>query len=433
MMYLISQLWVWLLLTLVFASIAGWAFATERGAPAHAAQRRERENLLSDILRLSSEDASGEPSAESERETDSVRRQLELRNGRIAELERALELARGRADDLAGELAELQRRGPGDSDQSVELARLRSLVADHDAEQARTIDVETAPVEEPSAQAAEDEIALQTWRLRYFEQRVRYLEGQARAVAETPPAALQTESPLPEWRVREAEARAQYLEEALRGATAQPVVAAAEETTPFAADADVDALLRWRLLYLERRVAYLQAASPAALQPVAAPPPAIAPAPLSGTGPDPDRWKWRARYLEARVRHLEERAAVLPAAAQTPQPLAAPMPAASDTQAPSPRTRRGVKPPVLAAARNGAPDDLTLIDSVSQLQQGTLNALGVFHFDQIAAWSRDHVAWVDGYLRLQGRIDDEEWIEQAQALADEGPRVARRIVEEDVG
>ncbi len=437
MIYLISQLWVWLLLALVFAAIAGWAFAAERAAPAQAAQRRERENLLSDLLRLASEDASGEPSAEGERETDSVRRQLELRNGRIAELERALEHARARADDLAGDLAELQRRGPGESDQSAELARLRALVADHDAEQARTIDVETAPVEEPSTQAAEDEIALQTWRLRYFEQRVRYLEGQARASAETPPplAAAEPEAPLAEWRVRDAEARAQYLEEALREATAPaPAVAAAEETTPFAADADVDVLLRWRLLYLERRVAYLQEA--AAVAPVVAPQRVLAPSPAVDLGPDPDRWKWRARYLEARVRHLEDRAAAVPApSAPVIQPVTTPERAAdveAPPPAPPPRTRRGAKPPVLAAARNGAPDDLTLIDSVSQLQQGTLNALGVFHFDQIAAWSPDHIAWVDGYLRLQGRIEEEEWVEQAQALAEEGPRAARRIVEEGV-
>jgi len=439
MIYLISQLWVWLLLALVFAAIAGWAFAAERAAPAQASQRRERENLLSDLLRLASEDAGGAPSPEGEREADSVRRQLELRNGRIAELERALEHARARADDLAGEMAELQRRGPGDSDQSAELARLRALVADHDAEQARTIDVETAPVEEPSTQATEDEIALQTWRLRYFEQRVRYLEGQARASAETPAplAALAApETPLPEWRAREAEARAQYLEEKLREATTPAPIAtvgAAEETTPFAADADVDVLLRWRLLYLERRVAYLQDA--AAAMPVAAPQRALAPSPAADLGPDPDRWKWRARYLEARVRHLEERAAAAPLAATSmPQPVAAPVRAVDveTPPAPPPRTRRGVKPPVLAAARNGAPDDLTLIDSVSQLQQGTLNALGVFHFDQIAAWSPDHIAWVDGYLRLQGRIEDEEWIEQAQALAEEGPRAARRIVEESV-
>ena len=84
---------------------------------------------------------------------------------------------------------------------------------------------------------------------------------------------------------------------------------------------------------------------------------------------------------------------------------------------------------MLGAARNGAPDDLTLIESVSLLQQTTLYSLGVFHFDQIAAWTEENVAWVDQYLRLQGRIGEEEWIEQASELAAHGPAAARRALE----
>jgi predicted flap endonuclease-1-like 5' DNA nuclease len=87
---------------------------------------------------------------------------------------------------------------------------------------------------------------------------------------------------------------------------------------------------------------------------------------------------------------------------------------------------------MLPAPRNGAPDDFTLIEDVSVLQQTTLYSLGVFHFDQIAAWSAANVAWVDNYLRLRGRIDAEEWIEQADALAREGVGASRRMfVEED--
>ncbi|MBK6705624.1 MAG: hypothetical protein IPG56_18900 [Caulobacteraceae bacterium] len=92
---------------------------------------------------------------------------------------------------------------------------------------------------------------------------------------------------------------------------------------------------------------------------------------------------------------------------------------------------RDAKPPVLPAARNGAPDDLTLIEGVSLLQQTTMYSLGVFHFDQIAAWSEENVAWVDQYLRLQGRIGDEEWVEQAAELAAHGPAAARRALESE--
>ena len=38
------------------------------------------------------------------------------------------------------------------------------------------------------------------------------------------------------------------------------------------------------------------------------------------------------------------------------------------------------------------------------MQRSTLYALGVFHFDQIGNWTPEHVAWVEQYLRLGGRI-----------------------------
>jgi predicted flap endonuclease-1-like 5' DNA nuclease len=412
MIYLIGQLWVWLLLTAVSAAVAGWAFAAERAAPAQRTLRRDRENLLSDLIRLTSEDgASATGAVEGERETDAARRLLVIRDGRITELEHALETARARADDLAGEVAELRRSGPGDNtDQAEELRRLRGLVADSESERARTIDVEAE-----TDPAAEENAALQLWRLRYFEQRVRYLETRA-------PAEPASESdPLPEWRVRDAEQRAAYLEDALRAAQSAPAseAAVALETgaSPFAADAEVDVLLRWRLLYLERRVAHLQTAG--------AP---VAPMPVLDAVPDLDRWKWRARYLESRVRHLEQRQPIIveaPRAVMGDAADDAPLP-----PAPAP-SRRGVKPPVLGSARNGAPDDFTLIEGVSLQQQSTLYSLGVFHFDQIAAWTPDHVAWVDNYLRLRGRIADQEWLEQADALAREGPAAARRVSEDE--
>lgn len=89
------------------------------------------------------------------------------------------------------------------------------------------------------------------------------------------------------------------------------------------------------------------------------------------------------------------------------------------------------KPPVLVSARNGAPDDLTLIDGVSLLRQTTLYSLGVFHFDQIAAWTPANVAWIDNYLRLRGRIDEDEWVEQADDLARDGVIHGRRVVDEE--
>lgn len=412
MIYLIGHLAIWLLLAAAAAAVTGWAVAAERGEPRAVQRARERDSLLQDLIRYSGD---GADAPDPDRIEDSSQRLLSLRDARIAELERSLEAARSRADELGGEVAELQRRGALNNPDAEELSRLRAA----EEERARTVDAEVSDVEDETT-------VLQAWRLRYFEQRVSYLESQARAVAAplpvAAPIAAEPETPLPEWSVREANARAAFLEEELRvfrsGETTTPGgVVVSAEAEPFAADADVDALLRWRLLYLERRVAHLQGEG--AMQPVA-------PQPVREPAFDSDRWKWRARYLEARVRHLEQRPA--PAIEAPAQHIAAP---AEAEPAPRPRSvasSRRAKPPVLASARNGAPDDLTLIEGVSLLQQTTLYALGVFHFDQIAAWSADNVAWVDQYLRLAGRIEDEEWVEQAGELAQEGPAAARRVL-----
>lgn len=413
MIYLIGQLAVWLLLTAISAGVAGWMFAAQRGEPKRMALRRDRDKLIRDLSHLAAgeEDLSRIEAQRTRAEAgESLAR---IREGRIAELEHALEFARGRADEAAAEIATLRR----DSERSVqmgeEIAHLREELANLRRENARLGGVETehrallAREEDRAARAAAEEEAntLQAWRLRYFERRVAYLENNAANGA--PPK-------LAEWRARDAEARATHLEDELRSLNAPQ--SAEGEGAPFASDADVDVLLRWRMLYLERRVAHLQAQAGEA---PAAPQPAVA------SAPDPDRWKWRARYLEARVRHLEQRPATVAAPAAQPLADVAEAPEA----APAPQARR-TKPPVLNAARSGAPDDFTLIDSISLLQQTTLNSIGIFHYDQIAAWTPENVAWIDNYLRLRGRIGKEEWIEQAADLAREGPAAARRMPED---
>jgi len=438
MAYLIGQLAFWLILTAAFAALAGWAYATQRAAPGEAKLRREREGLLRDLARLASGDAVAGDELETSRELDSLRRLIEVRDGRIVELEGLLGQARGRADDAAGLLAETQRRIEGGRADNEELERLRALVAEYETQRSREVDVIAAPVEAVQEQAPREDDALQTWRLRYFEQRVRYLEGLAAAASAVVPApqpvvpeSLEV-APTEAWRARDAEQRANFLEAELRRVTApiqEDIVdephALAEEP-PFAANADVDMLLRWRLLYLERRVAYLQADAAVAEEP--APEAAVAPEPIfvADTGPDPDRWRWRARYLEARVRHLEQRPPQV-----IVQTIAAPVHVDAEEVAPTPAasTTPSKKPPVLTSARHGAPDDLTLIEGVSPLQQTTLNAIGVFHFDQIAAWTPENVAWIERYFRLRGRVTNEEWVEQAEDLARDGVIAARRVLE----
>lgn len=77
----------------------------------------------------------------------------------------------------------------------------------------------------------------------------------------------------------------------------------------------------------------------------------------------------------------------------------------------------GTRPAALDGPRSGQADDLTRIKGIGPGNAGRLRDLGIYHFDQIAAWSRDETAWVGAYLAFPGRIDREGWVAQAAALA----------------
>ncbi len=74
-------------------------------------------------------------------------------------------------------------------------------------------------------------------------------------------------------------------------------------------------------------------------------------------------------------------------------------------------------PEVLTGAREGGADNLKLLKGVGPKLEATLNELGFFHFDQIAAWTPAQVAWVDSRLKFKGRIERDGWIDQAKILA----------------
>ncbi|WEZ83790.1 NADH-quinone oxidoreductase subunit E [Rhizobium sp. 32-5/1] len=65
-------------------------------------------------------------------------------------------------------------------------------------------------------------------------------------------------------------------------------------------------------------------------------------------------------------------------------------------------------------------DDLKLISGVGPKIEGILHELGIFTFAQVAGWTKDERDWVDGYLNFKGRIDRDDWVKQAEALAKGG-------------
>ena len=108
-------------------------------------------------------------------------------------------------------------------------------------------------------------------------------------------------------------------------------------------------------------------------------------------------------------------AAKKPAAAPNAKPEAeavAPKAAAKAPAAPKGAVGE-VQPEILKKPRAGRADDLKLISGVGPKLEGVLNDLGFWHFDQIAAWTPEQVAWVDTRLKFKGRIERDNWIAQA--------------------
>ena len=71
----------------------------------------------------------------------------------------------------------------------------------------------------------------------------------------------------------------------------------------------------------------------------------------------------------------------------------------------------------LFAAQEGEPDDLKEISGVGPVLEKKLHALGITKFAQVAAFTADDIAKVDDALSFKGRIERDNWLDQAAELA----------------
>lgn len=102
--------------------------------------------------------------------------------------------------------------------------------------------------------------------------------------------------------------------------------------------------------------------------------------------------------------------------------------------APASATEGGTRPEGLEAPRGGQPDDLKAIKGVGPKLEKLLYEMGFFHFDQIAAWGPEEIAWVDENLKgFRGRVTRDDWVAQAKILAAGGEtEFSRRARDGDV-
>ena len=111
-----------------------------------------------------------------------------------------------------------------------------------------------------------------------------------------------------------------------------------------------------------------------------------------------------------------------PAPAKTPKKPAAKKTAKKADPAPVAAVDGpGTKPEMLSAARDSGPDNLKQIKGVGPKLESLLHTMGFYHFDQIAAWGAQEVAWVDQNLQgFKGRVSRDDWVAQAKILAEGG-------------
>jgi predicted flap endonuclease-1-like 5' DNA nuclease len=91
---------------------------------------------------------------------------------------------------------------------------------------------------------------------------------------------------------------------------------------------------------------------------------------------------------------------------------------------------RGRQEPSRGLESRAKPDDLKQISGVGPKIEGILHALGIYTFDQVAAWKKAERDWVDDYLRFKGRIEREDWVKQAKAGQGRRDRIHQGVRQE---
>jgi NADH-quinone oxidoreductase subunit E len=80
------------------------------------------------------------------------------------------------------------------------------------------------------------------------------------------------------------------------------------------------------------------------------------------------------------------------------------------------------RPAALPGPRGGTADDLKLIEGIGPKLEEVCNSLGFYHFDQIATWTAEEIAWVDANLTgFKGRVTRDRWVAQAKLILSVGP------------
>lgn len=115
----------------------------------------------------------------------------------------------------------------------------------------------------------------------------------------------------------------------------------------------------------------------------------------------------RQDYTEVEITSIGGKAAAKPKAAKKAAPKKAAEPKAEASG-----------DAMFLTGPKGDADDLKKISGVGPVLEGKLNALGIYHFWQVAEFTADDIAKVDAELNFKGRIERDDWLTQAKELAE---------------
>jgi predicted flap endonuclease-1-like 5' DNA nuclease len=102
--------------------------------------------------------------------------------------------------------------------------------------------------------------------------------------------------------------------------------------------------------------------------------------------------------------------------------------ALGSAQEPGPEAAKRAADRTAGITTVSAPNDLKRIRGIGVLIEKKLNSMGVNSYDQIANWTADDIEHFSSSLDFKGRIERENWVEQARILASGGStEFSRRV------
>lgn len=75
-------------------------------------------------------------------------------------------------------------------------------------------------------------------------------------------------------------------------------------------------------------------------------------------------------------------------------------------------------PELLSEAKEEGKDKLSTIKGIGPVIEKQLNELGIYHFEQIASWTKAQEEWIGTQMAFPKRVSKEEWVKQAKELTE---------------